>query len=95
MADNYFPQKTEEILIERTRSEFKGRPLHGVGQDSNALLRERVASGQALRAKKPARTQPLDTNSDRIRTHSNACLEVMVARGGQSAYKRADQTDAR
>ena len=78
MADSYFPQKTEEVLIEGTRSEVRGRPLYGVVQDSNALLRERVASGQALRARKPARTRSANTKSDRVKTHSTTRQRVIV-----------------
>ena len=79
MADKNFPQYREEVLIEPIRSEFSLRPRSGVGQDSNASLRERVTSIQPLRAKETARKGPLDINSDRAKKHSTSRKTVIAA----------------
>jgi hypothetical protein len=79
MAIRSIYQKPEESFQEQVRSEFKKRPLYGVGQDNNAPERVRVAFPQAVPPVRPSRNRALDTNSDRPRKRSTKRRTVIAA----------------
>jgi hypothetical protein len=78
MPLNGNPQFTEKTVPNQTRSEFKERPLYGVGQDRSASFRARTASSQASRIRHAPRAQHLDKNSDRVKKQSSDRLTVQA-----------------
>lgn len=79
MKSIFKPQTNRAILSRQVNLNKKGKTYDDVWQDNNAPRRLRVAAPQASRAEGHARTRRLDTNTDRIKTHSNRRQTVMAA----------------